>query len=370
MGDKIPVAEPDIGEEELRNVIEAVKSNWVSSKGPFIEEFEADFSRYTDVKYGVSASNGTTALHLALAALKIEPGDEVIVPTLTFVAVSNAVIYMGAKPVLVDSTPDYWCIDPDQITSKITKKTKAIIPVHVYGHPCDLAPIMKIAKDHNLSVIEDCAEAHGAEYNGRKVGSFGDIACFSFYGNKIITTGEGGMCLTNDADLAKRMKILRDHGMNPEKRYWHECVGFNYRMTNMQAALGVAQLKKMDSFINKKRAIAKLYNSLLDGVAGVTLHPEMPWAKNVYWLYSVLINSERYGKTRDNLIKELARNDVETRPFFYPTHVMPPYIKYAKNCCFPVADNLSSTGINLPSGVKLTENDIAKVSELIHKLAP
>jgi len=362
---KIPVAEPDIGEDELKNVTEAVKSGWVSSKGPFIEEFEEKFSSYIGAKYGIATSNGTAALHLALTALEIGYKDEVIVPALTFASVANAVLYTGAKPVFVDSHPDYWCINPSKLEEKITKKTKAIIPVHLYGNPCNMNPIMKIAKDYNLYVIEDCAEAHGAEYKGRKVGTFGDIACFSFYGNKIITTGEGGMCLTNDEDLAQKMRLLRDHGMNVEKRYWHEVVGFNYRMTNLQAALGVAQLEKIDTFIERKRKIAKLYNSLLKDARGVALHPEMPWVKNVYWLYSILIDEESYGISRDELMEKLAKNGVETRHFFYPIHLMPPYKKYAANYQFPVTERLSSSGINLPSSVKLTEKEIYEVAQLI-----
>lgn len=365
MSYKIPVAEPDIGEGELKNVIEAVKSGWVSSKGPFMEEFEKKFSSYIGVKYGIATSNGTAALHLALTALRIEHEDEVIVPALTFASVANAVLYTGAKPVFVDSHPDYWCINPSKLEEKITKKTKAVMPVHLYGNPCDMNPIMKIAKDYDLYVIEDCAEAHGAEYKDRKVGTFGDVACFSFYGNKIITTGEGGMCLTSNEDLAQKMRVLRDHGMDIKRRYWHEVVGFNYRMTNLQAALGVAQLGKIDSFIERKRKTAKIYESFLKNVQGVALHPEMPWAKNVYWLYSILIDGKSYGISRDELMNKLAENGVETRRFFYPMHLMPPYKRYAVNCHFPITEKLSSSGINLPSSVKLTEKDIYEVAQII-----
>jgi len=362
---KIPVSEPDIGENELKNVIAAVKSGWVSSKGPFIEEFEKKFSSYIGVKYGIATSNGTVALHLALTALEIGHKDEVIVPALTFASVANAVLYTGAKPVFVDSHPNYWCINPNKLEEKITKKTKAIIPVHLYGNPCNMNSTMKIAKDYNLYVIEDCAEAHGAEYKDRKVGTFGNIACFSFYGNKIITTGEGGMCLTNDEDLAQKMRVLRDHGMDIKRRYWHEVIGFNYRMTNLQAALGVAQLEKIDKFIERKRKIAKIYDSLLKNVQGVVLHPKMSWAKNVYWLYSILIDNEGYGISRDELMNKLAENCVETRRFFYPLHLMPPYKRYAVNCRFPITEKLCSSGINLPSSVKLTEKETYEVAQLI-----
>ena len=261
---KIPIAEPDIGQEEIRNVTEAVKSGWISSKGQFIKDLEEQFARYFNVNFGASTSNGTSALHLALDALGIKMGDEVIVPTLTFIASANVVKYTGARPVFVDSHPDYWCIDPEKIEEKITDRTKAIMPVHLYGHPCDMDPIVRIAKKHDLFIVEDCAEAHGAEYRGKKVGSFGIISCFSFYGNKIITTGEGGMCLTNDKELAEKIRILRDHGMSPEKRYWHDVVGFNYRMTNLQAAIGVAQLAKLDKFIEKKRKIARNLQRIIE----------------------------------------------------------------------------------------------------------
>ena len=360
----IPIAKPSLGEEELKNVVEAVKSGWISSKGTFIEEFERNFSSYCDRKYGVATSNGTVALHLALKALGIGKGDEVIVPDLTFVAFANTVTYCNAKPVFVDSHPDYWCINPEKIEEKITPRTKAIIPVHLYGHPCDMAPILDIAEDYNLYVVEDAAEAHGAEYKGKKVGSFGDISCFSFYGNKIITTGEGGMCLTNNGELAEKMRILRDHGMNPQKRYWYDIVGFNYRMTNLQAAVGVAQFKKLGEFVEKKRGIAKQYSEELKGLEEkelITLHPEMPWAKCAYWMYCILVE-DKFGMSRDELMKRLEEKEIETRPFFYPVHIMPPHKNNEK---FPVAEELSRKGINLPSAVNLTEEMIMRVVDAI-----
>jgi len=362
MSNKIPVAEPDIGQEELDNIIEAVKSGWISSKGKFIVEFEEKFSKYCSAKFGVSTSNGTAALHLALAALGIKTGDEVIIPTLTFIACANVVRYTGAKAVFVDSHPDYWCIDPEKIEEKITKKTKAIMPVHLYGHPCDMEPITKIAKKHNLFVIEDCAEAHGAEYRGKKVGSFGTISCFSFYGNKIITTGEGGMCLTNDEVLAGKMRILRDHGMSPQKRYWHEVIGFNYRMTNLQAAIGVAQLNRIDKFVEQKRKNAEIYNKFLKNVDEIVLAPEMPWAKSVYWMYSILVK-DNFGLDRDNVLDKLTRSGIDNRPFFYPIHCMPPY---KENISYPIAEKLSAEGLNLPSSVKLSKNDIQTIATVLN----
>ena len=247
---------------------------------------------------------------------------------------------------------------------EIIARTKAIIAVHLYGHPCDMDAIMDLSEDHNLYVIEDAAEAHGAEYKGRKVGSFGVVSCFSFYGNKIITTGEGGMCLTNNKELAESMRILRDHGMNPNKRYWYEVVGFNYRMTNLQAAIGVAQLKKLDEFIEKKREIARWYSEELKDlkVKGLlTSHPEMPWAKCVYWMYCILVE-DKFGISRDDLIKRLEEKGIDTRPFFYPMHVMPPH---KNNEAFSVAEEISRKGINLPSGVKIEKNDIDKIVECL-----
>ena len=363
----IPIAEPCLGEEELKNVVDAIKSNWISSKGKFIEEFENNFAQYCGVKYGITTSNGTTALHLALAALGIKSGDEIIIPDLTFVATANTVRYCNAKPVFVESHPDYWCIDPEKIEEKTTSKTKAIILVHLYGHPCDMGAILDIAKKHNLFVIEDAAEAHGAEYKGKKVGSFGDISCFSFYGNKIITTGEGGICLTNNEELAEKMRILRDHGMSKEKKYWHNIIGFNYRMTNLQAAMGVAQLKKLDKFIEKKRKIAKWYKEGLKELEEkglIKLHPEMKWAKCIYWIYSILIE-DKFGISKEELMKKLEERGIETRPLFYPIHILPPYKNDEK---FPVAEEISKKGISLPSSVALDKERVDKIIKEIKNL--
>src|SRR4030042_162323 len=363
---KMPVAEPSLGNKELNNVVEAVKSGWISSIGKFIGRFEQKFARYCNFKYGVATSNGTAALHLSLAALGIKEDDEVIVPVLTFIATANVVRYVGAKPVFVDIHPDYWCIDPEKIEEKITSKTKAIIPVHLYGHPCDIDPILKIAKKYNLFVIEDAAEAHGAEYKGEKVGSFGDISCFSFYGNKIITTGEGGMCVTNNKKLAEEMIILRDHGMNPRKRYWYDVIGFNYRMTNMQAALGMAQLERIDQFIKKKREIAKWYEGELKELVKkklIILHPEMSWAKCVYWMYSILVEN-KFNLSRNQLMDELGNRGIGTRPFFYPIHFMPPYKKLAIDK-YPIAVDLAKRGINLPSSMTLKKNEVSFIASII-----
>jgi perosamine synthetase len=363
----IPIAKPLLGAEELENLKEAIESGWISSKGRFITEFEGAFAEYCGVKYGIATSNGTTALHLALTGMGIGKGDEVIVPDLTFIATANAVTYTGATPIMVDSNSAYWGLNPERIEENITPRTKAIIPVHLYGHPCDMDAINDIARRHSLYVIEDAAEAHGAEYKGRKVGVLGDIACFSFFGNKVITTGEGGICLTNSEELANSLRILRDHGQRPDKRYWYDVVGFNYRMTNMQAAVGVAQVKRLEQLVAKKRQIAAWYREGFDRLfnEGVIVPaPEMPWAKNVYWLYSILL-ARGFGVDRDEVISRLYDMGIETRPFFYPLHVMPPYELPTR---FPVAEMLSQRGINLPSGYNIGEADVSFICQSIESI--
>ncbi|MFH1331905.1 MAG: DegT/DnrJ/EryC1/StrS family aminotransferase [archaeon] len=359
--EKIPVAEPVFLGNELKYVKDCIESGWVSSIGEYVNRFEEGFSKYIGTSHGVSTSNGTVALHLALSALGLGPGYEVLIPDMTFIATANAVTYTGAKPVLVDIEPDTWNMDPRKLEEKINDKTKAIIPVHIYGHPCDMDPITKVAKKYDLKVVEDAAEAHGAVYKEARVGSLSDISCFSFYGNKVITTGEGGICLTKDSGLAERLRFLKDHGMSKEKRYWHPEIGFNYRMTNIQAAIGLAQLENIDLMILRKRRNASLYNSLLKDVEGIALPPEMPWAKNVYWMYSILVD-DNYKYSRDEVMDRLKVNGIDSRPFFYPLHQMPPYFSNEK---FEVSDRISRQGINLPSSVKLTEGDIKRVASVI-----
>jgi perosamine synthetase len=359
----IPIAEPTFTDNEMKNVVECIETGWVSSKGKFISKFEEEFSRYCNVRNATSTCNGTVALHLALAALGIGLNDEVIIPDLTFVATASAIVYTGAKPVFADIDPKIWTIDPKQIEEKITKKTKAIIPVHLYGHPADMNPIMELARKHNLYVIEDAAEAHGAEYKHRKVGSIGDIGCFSFFGNKIITTGEGGMCITNNDDLINNMRMLKNHGMSPTKKYWHTTIGFNYRMTNIQAAIGSAQLEKIDKVIEIKRRNASLYNRLLREIDGLTFPKEEDWAKSVYWMYSIQIEKE-FPISRDSLIIKLNENNIDSRPFFYPLHKMPPF---KSNESYPVSEEISRKGISLPSSPNLTIRDIEYICNVIKK---
>ncbi len=361
----IPVAEPVLTGNELAYVTDCVTSSWVSSIGKYIPRFEEEFARFCGVRYGVATSNGTTALHLALAILGIGPGDEVIVPTLTFIATANVVRYTGATPVFADSEPRTWNIDPADVARKITRRTKAIIPVHLYGHPAEMDAINALAREHNLVVIEDAAEAHGAAYQGRRVGALARLAAFSFYGNKIITTGEGGMLTTDDDALAEQARWLRDHGMSPTRRYWHPVIGYNYRLTNLQAALGVAQMERIEEFIARKRAIATLYSDLLRGTPGITLPPEAPWAKNVYWMFSILVD-DAFGLGRDPLMAHLKSRGIDSRPFFHPIHTMPPY---ATGTSLPVAERLSRQGINLPSSVALTDDDVRRVVRAIQEAA-
>ena len=361
---RLPVAEPILGEKELQYVSECVLTGWVSSAGKFVTRFEAMFAEFCEARHAVATSNGTTALHLALLALEIGPGDEVIVPSLTFIATANAVLYTGAQPVLVDSEPDTWNIDPAKVKAAITPQTKAIIPVHLYGHPADMGALREIADRHGLAIIEDAAEAHGARYNDRPVGGLGEIGIFSFYGNKIITTGEGGMVVTNRDDLAEKVRILRDHGMSPDKRYWHRVLGYNYRMTNLQAALGVAQMERIESLLAKKKEIAAAYSAGLAGIPGIELPPQMSWAENVYWLYSIIIDPQVFGCSRDDLMNHLKQVDIETRPLFPPIHQQP---IYNTGQSLPVAERLSENGLSLPSAVTLKLEDVARIVEAIKK---
>lgn len=363
MGEKmrIPVCEPKLGSRELEYVEDCVRTNWISSKGKYVTEFEQGFSAFCGVKYGVATSSGTTALHLALVALGVGKGDEVILPTLTHICCCNMVTLTGARSVLVDSEEKTWTIDVDRIEEKVTERTKAIMPVHLYGHPADMDSIMDLAEDHDLYVVVDSAEAHGAEYKGRKVGGMGDLECFSFYANKIITTGEGGMIVTSNQELAEKAAMLRDQAYERERRFRHRFIGFNYRMTNLQAAIGVAQMEKIAQFIEARRRNAGLYNSFLGKVEGITLPPEAEWAKNVYWMYSILVE-DSFGIDRDGLASYLKDRGVDTRPFFYPIHKQPVYAENFQGKRFPVAEGLSRKGMNLPSAATLEKREIEYVA--------
>jgi perosamine synthetase len=366
----IPVCIPLLAGKELEYVSNCVNTNWISSKGQYVEQFEKKFAEYCGCKYGISTTNGTTALHLALASLNLQKGDEVILPAFTMIASAFSIAYCGAKPVLVDAEPDTWNMDVKQIEKKITSKTKAIMPVHIYGHPVDMDPILELAEKYGLSVVEDAAEVHGAEYKGRKTGGIGDVGCFSFYANKIITCGEGGMVVTNNEEIAKHSSSLKDLSFTGKKRiYLHSEVGFNYRMTNLQAAIGVAQLERINDFVAMRRNNAHLYNEFLAGVPGITLPVEKPWAKNVYWMYCILVQPE-FGLTRDQLMEELEKQGIDTRSFFIPMNKQPVFNKMQlfTNESYPIAEDLSKKGLYLPSSSGLTPKEITYICETIAKI--
>ena len=356
----IPVAHPTLDGNEKKYVMDCLDTGWISSIGRYIHLFEEKFASYCDVSHGVACNTGTSALHLALAGLGVGPEDEVIVPTLTFVATANSVRYCGAQPVFIDSEPRTMTLDPDRLEECITERTRGIIAVHLYGHSADMDPILEIARRHSLFVLEDAAEAHGALYKGRKVGSLGDAATFSFFGNKIVTTGEGGMITTSDALLQQRLRILRGQGMDPSRRYWFPSVGYNYRMTNIAAAIGLAQLEQIDGFLAKRVELASLYAKHLGALEDFIILPtEQPWARHAFWSYAIVLrDSVRLG--RDDLMSRLEADGIETRPVFYPMHILPPY--KSENSHYPVADMLSTRGISLPMHGRLSEDDIAHVS--------
>ncbi|MDH7513666.1 MAG: aminotransferase class I/II-fold pyridoxal phosphate-dependent enzyme [Clostridiales bacterium] len=391
----IPVNEPLIGRNALAYVTQCIETGWVSSSGSFIPRFEQEFARYLGVKHAITTTSGTTALHLAMASLGLGPGDEVIIPALTMIAVPYAVLYTGGEPVFVDVDPEIFAIDPEKVREFIdkncsfdSKKRKllnkrtgrtvsAIVPVHLYGHPCAMDEIMAVARSYNLAVIEDAAEAHGALYfpagnkaAGRLAGTIGLAGCFSFYANKIVTTGEGGMVVTDDDALAERARRLKDLAHDPERRFLHTELGFNYRMTNLQAAIGVAQLEEIDRFIAIKREMAQTYQELLSGVPGLVCPQEKEWARSVYWMYTVLVEKE-FGLSRDELMRQLRERGVDTRTFFVPCHKQPLFQAKAeyRKLSFPVSEALSEKGLYLPSGLALTKGQMKRVVAEIKKIA-
>tara|TARA_B100001059_G_scaffold139802_1_gene139966 strand:- start:5827 stop:7290 length:1464 start_codon:yes stop_codon:yes gene_type:complete len=360
----IPLAEPRLDGNELAYVTNCITTNWISSQGKYVNRFEDMFSEYTHANEAIAVSNGTVALHLALEALNVGSGDEIIVPDFTFAASINAILHAGATPVLVDVDMETWTIDVGEIKKALTDKTKAIMPVHLYGHPCDMDAIMKIAHAHSLFVIEDCAEAVGSLYRDKHVGVFGDAATFSFFGNKTITTGEGGMVLFRDQSVADTARKLRDHGMSPKKRYWHDVIGYNYRLTNIQAAIGVAQMERIEYFVEHKRNLAKAYYQALSDIEEIQLPSEAEWATSSYWLYTVLLN-ENIDIGRDDLIQQLLLNGIEARPVFYPMHFMPPYAAFRGDRSLKTTEIISRRGISLPSASTITEKQIHEISSVI-----
>lgn len=358
--ERISIAEPVFNGNEKKYLTECIDTGWVSANGRFINEFQEKFAEYNGSKYAIACANGTVTLQLIMAALNIGPGDEVIMPTLTYVATANAVANCGATPIFVDSDPDTWNIDPEAIEAAITHKTKAIIPVHLYGLACDMEAIMSISDRFGIPIIEDAAEAHGAMWNGRKVGSIGKVGSFSFFGNKIITSGEGGMILTNDDDLYRRLTLLRSQGVDPKKRYWHVVRGFNYRMTNMQAAVGLGQLERIDWHLAERKRVADTYKKMIrEKLEGFVDLQEVKEAENhVYWMTSIVF-TDKVQKNRDQIMAEMEQKNIEMRPLFYPMHKMPVYRN--NDLCLPVAEKLSDRGISLPSHSKLEEEKIGYI---------
>lgn len=364
---RTPIMQPLLNGNELAYVSDCIKTGWISSQGAYVKRFEKEFAEYCGAEYAVAVSNGTVALHLALAALDIKQGDEVIVPDLTFAASVNAIIYTGATPVIVDVDKTTWTISIADIEKNITPKTKAIMPVHLYGHPCHMDEIMALAKKHDLFVVEDAAEAIGAKYKGTHVGTIGDAATFSFFGNKTITTGEGGMVFFKTKEAYEKAMVLRDHGMSKTKRYWHDHVGFNYRMTNMQAAIGCAQLERITEFVEAKRDLAIRYNSYLKETGCFVLPPQEEWAVNGYWLYTAILRSEA-PVSRDELMQKMMVNGVETRAVFFPLHEMPPYKNYKTKSTFENSDYISRQGISLPSSVNITEEELSNIKQALSNI--
>jgi perosamine synthetase len=371
----IPVCKPWLPGNEKKYVQECMDTNWISSAGRFIGEFEESFSSYCGSKFGISCTSCYAALHLACMAIGLKKGDEVIVPTFTMSAPLVAVTQTGAKPVLVDCRKDTWNIDEDQIESKITERTKAIIAVHIYGHPCEMDKIMEIAKKHNLVVIEDAAEAHGAEYNGKRCGSIGDIGCFSFFGNKILTTGEGGMAVTNNLEYADKMRRFRNYAFQIP-RFLHHDLGANYRLTNLQAAIGVAQTENAQMLVEARRSVGLRYNKLLKDIKGIVLPVELERCKNVYWMYGVVLEDE-IKIPREEFVELLREKGVDTRDFFIPMNKQPVFLdgrmENAPDCSdsYPVAEKIGRRGFYLPSSSNLSDEEIElvcyKLKELLEK---
>jgi perosamine synthetase len=362
----IPVNEPRLGPHESEYVTECLKTGWISSEGRFIGAFEQAWADFCGMKYGVAVSNGTTALQLAVACLDLQPGDEVIMPSFTIISCAQAITYNGGTPVLVDSDSRTWCMDVDQVEAKITPRTRAIMPVHIYGHPVDMQPLWDLARQHNLIIIEDAAEAHGAEYKGVRCGSLGELSCFSFYANKIVTTGEGGMVLTNNAGYAERVKSLRNLCFQKERRFYHTKLGHNFRMTNIQAALGLAQVENIEAAVQHKRWMGQEYTRRLSRVKGIQLPVEEEWAKNVYWMYGLVLDKTT-GMDAVDFAKRLSERGIMTRPFFLGMHEQPVYLERGLFVGerYPVAENLARQGLYLPSGMTLTMEQLEEVCHIV-----
>ena len=365
----IPVNEPLLNGREKELLIRCIESGWISSDGPFINEFENKFTSYIGVEHGIAVCNGTAALETALFAAGIGRGDEVIMPSFTIISCALAAIRLGAVPVLVDAEPETWNIDVSQIEARITPRTRAIMPVHIYGHPVDMDPVLEIATKYNLLVIEDAAEVHGAEYKGRKCGSLGNISAFSFYANKIITTGEGGMVLTSNPQMAERARSYRNLCFRPGRRFFHTELGHNYRMTNLQAAIGVAQMERIEEFIQIKRRMGRYYQERLSGVDGIRCQIEKPWAKSVYWMFGIELD-ESLGMSADQMMLALKQKGIGTRPFFLGLHEQPAlhHLGLFQKEQYPVTERIARQGLYLPSGLTLNEKQIDEVVSAVSSI--
>ena len=363
----IPVNEPAFGETELEYVTDCVKSGWVSSAGEYIERFEAEWAKWCGRRHGVAVANGTVALELAVWALGLEPGDEIIMPTFTIISCPLAAIRNGCTPVLVDADPHTWCMDVEQIERRITPRTRAIMPVHIYGHPVDMDPLLELAARHGLAVIEDAAEAHGATHRDRRCGSMGDVSCFSFYANKIITTGEGGMVLTDDDAIADKARAGRNLSFGAVRRFEHESAGYNFRLTNMQAALGLAQVRRIDELVECKHRMGARYTELLADLP-LQLPVEREWATNVYWMYGVVL-ADTIPFDAEEFARRLECLGVQTRPFFLGMHEQPALHKWGLFAgeAYPVAERLSRRGLYLPSGLALSDEQQVTVAEAVRE---
>tara|TARA_B110000008_G_scaffold279402_1_gene326354 strand:- start:485 stop:1699 length:1215 start_codon:yes stop_codon:yes gene_type:complete len=361
----IRVCEPTLGLEEKKNVIDCLDTGWISSHGSYITKFEELFAKKCGSKYALATSSGSTAIHLACHTLGLKKGDEVIMPTITMVATANMVSVTGAKPVFVDIDPRTWTINIDEIKNKINKKTKAIMPVHIYGHPCEMDKILNLAKKYNLLVIEDAAEAHGAKYKNKKIGSIGDMTIFSFFANKNITTGEGGMITTSNKKIYDLAKKLRNQAFSSQRHFWHTYLGFNYRMTNLQAAIGFAQTKKMEKLVNLRIKNANYYNSYLKKIGGIAIPPSTKNIKNVYWMYTIVVDKEKYGMDALNLRKRLADKGIETRSFFIPVHLQPIYYKKEYKNKFPISESIFKNAFYLPSSSHLKKKQQDYIIDVI-----
>lgn len=364
----IPVSEPLLDERAIANVEDALRSGWISSEGRYIADFERRWSEYCGVSHGVALCNGTVALEVAMVALALPPGSEVIIPSFTIISCAAAVLRAGCRPILVDCDPHTWCLDVAEVERKITDKTRAVMPVHIYGHMADMHPIMELAGKFGLAIVEDAAEAHGAEYHGRRAGGIGTIGCFSFYANKIVTTGEGGMVVTNDAHLAERARSLRNLCFRREQRFLHTELGYNFRMTNLQAAIGLAQVDRIDDHLTRKRRMAALYGERLRDVAGLRLPVELNGVKNVYWMYGIVLG-DAMPFDAASFAARLKKCGVDTRPFFLGMHEQPVLRERGLFAgeTYPVTERLSRRGLYLPSGLGLGEEEIDAVCAAVRK---